>query len=212
MFCFSGGLMRLLANRGFEGKAILIVRSLNHWAKGIKFSSSFISRGFPDYPAHRNTHLLLHMTTQKSLVRLLHLEDNPRAAQLVQERLEADHLACEITHVKSRAQFESIISKRNFDLVLCDYNLPDYDGFAAMRRVRRAQPEVPVIFISGAMGDDPSEQCRSHGAGYVRKYELETLVPAMKRALRPSGEKRREVVRRRPILSHLSLEPCAVAA
>jgi CheY-like chemotaxis protein len=152
------------------------------------------------------------MTTPKPLVRLLHLEDNPRAAQLVRNRLEADHLACEVTHVKSRAQFESIVSKRNFDLVLCDYNLPDYDGFAAMRRVRRAQPEVPVIFISGAMGDDPSAQCRSHGAGYVLKYQLETLVPALKRALRTVGEKRREVVRKRPVLSHHGHEPCAVAA
>jgi CheY-like chemotaxis protein len=158
------------------------------------------------------------MTTPKSLVRVLHLEDNPRAAELVRDRLEADHLACEITHVKSQYQFEAAIAKRDFDLVLCDYNLADYDGLTAMERARRSQPDVPVIFISGAMGDNPTQECQRMGAAdCVLKYRLEQLTPSVKRALRGPWAKRKQgeveqpkMRKRYMVASHH--EPCAAAA
>jgi CheY-like chemotaxis protein len=158
------------------------------------------------------------MTPSKSLLRVLHLEDNPRAAELVRERLAEDQLACEITHVKSQFQFEAAISKKDFDLILCDYNLPDYDGLTAITRARNVQPEVPVIFISGAMGDDPSQECQRMGAAdCIFKYRLESLTPSVKRALRGPWVKQRQgevaqtKTRKRYLVTNHH-EPCAAAA
>lgn len=156
------------------------------------------------------------MTPSTTLVRLLHLEDNPRAAQIIREQIEANGLACEISHVTSQAQFERAVAKRSFDLVLCDYNIPCYDPFTAMDEVHRTQPDVPVIFISGAMGDDPTGKCLQEGAAdYVLKYRLERLVPSMQRALRnAAGQRTRreamDAARKRVSLPRR--EPCLMAA
>jgi CheY-like chemotaxis protein len=132
------------------------------------------------------------MNSPKSTVRLLHLEDNPRAAELVQERLASEGLACEILHVESPRQFEAAMARKQFDLVLCDYDIPSYDGSTAMKRARRSQPDVPVIFLSGAMGDDPTLKCLDMGAAdCLRKHRLDYLVPAMKRVLHVSAAERR---------------------
>jgi DNA-binding response OmpR family regulator len=135
------------------------------------------------------------MATPKALIRLLHLEDNPRAAQLVRDRLEADHMACEIMHVKSRSQFDSAIARRSFDMVLWDSNIPECDGVSAMKRARQTQPNLPVIFLSGAMGDSGAAECRNVPASdYVLKYRLENLAPAMKRFLRSAPERPKKQV------------------
>lgn len=160
------------------------------------------------------------MSNSKAPIRLLHLEDNPRAAQLVHEKLAAQGITCSIVHVEGRSQFESMVSKEQFDLVLCDYNLPHYDGFAAMRRVRRAQPEVPVIFMSGSMGDDPTDKIRSMGAAdYLLKYRLDRLVPAMKRALKGAAERRKQFSAEQNTVRKVRMTslphgeaPCAAAA
>lgn len=156
------------------------------------------------------------MHSSKSLVRLLHLEDNPRAAQMIEEQLRSDGLVCEITHVEGQGQFEAAVLRNEFDLVLCDYNIPDYDGFTAMSEAHRVQPGVPVIFISGAMGDDQAPKTRKMGAaGYCLKYQLEELVPTVKRALRAATEPLRrqalEPVARRQRLSSVH-SPSAAAA
>jgi phosphoserine phosphatase RsbU/P len=156
------------------------------------------------------------MHTSKSPVRLLHLEDNPRAAQLVQEQLRSDGLECHITHVEGQSQFEAAVLRNEFDLVLCDYNIPSYDGFSAISEAHRAQPDVPVIFISGAMGDEQALKTRSMGAaGYLLKYHLEELAPTVKRALRAAAEPQRrqaqETVARKQRLSPTHA-PSAAAA
>ncbi|OAI58018.1 hypothetical protein AYO49_01550 [Verrucomicrobiaceae bacterium SCGC AG-212-N21] len=138
------------------------------------------------------------MATPRALIRLLHLEDNPRAAQLVRDRLEADHVPCEIFHVKNQAQFASAVAKRNFDMVLWDQNLPGCDGVSAIKHARKAQPNLPVIFLSGAMGDGGAAECRAlNGAGYVRKYRLQDLAPAMKAFL---GRTERAVAKRAEVV------------
>jgi CheY-like chemotaxis protein len=100
--------------------------------------------------------------------------------------------------------------------MLCDYNIPSYDGSSVMKQAQRAQPDVPVIFISGAMGDDPKPACLKIGAAdCVLKYRLEQLAPAVKRALQSAAGRRLKVDRAtstprcRPFMTHV---PSAVAA
>ena len=88
----------------------------------------------------------------KPPLRILHLEDNARDAELIRDRLEAEGLDCEITLVNGRQAFESALEQTAFDLILCDYKLPDYDGGAALVRAQAKQPGVPVIIVSASGG------------------------------------------------------------
>ena len=68
----------------------------------------------------------------KSLIRVLHLEDNPNDAEMIQVKLELGGLACDIVVVNGKQGFESALARESFDIILCDHNLPDYDGRSAL--------------------------------------------------------------------------------
>src|ERR1019366_3863012 len=76
--------------------------------------------------------------------------------------------------------------------ILSDYNLPNYDGMAALALARAEQPEVPFILISGTLGEEQAVGCMLRGAtDYLLKQRLDRLVPAVLRALAEAEERRK---------------------
>ncbi len=119
-----------------------------------------------------------------SLIHILHLEDDPADAELVQARLEAADLTCRITCVQTRAEFDKALRQGGYDIILADFQLPMYDGISALRLAQELRPDVPFIFVSGTMGEDAAIAGLTEGAtDYVLKQKLSRLTPAIKRAL-----------------------------
>ncbi len=57
-----------------------------------------------------------------------------------------------------------------FDLALLDLQLPDANGFEALRTLRRERPECPVVVLSGDLDGQTILQCLEMGAaGYIPK-------------------------------------------
>jgi PAS domain S-box-containing protein len=131
------------------------------------------------------------MPAAKPRIQILHLEDNPIDAELIHELLAVDGLASDFMRVAGRKDFEAALSAGTFDAVLADYNVPDYDGKAALKFAKQQQPAVPVIVISGSLGDEAAVQCLKQGAtDYLLKDRLDRLGPALRRALREAAEER----------------------
>jgi PAS domain S-box-containing protein len=125
-------------------------------------------------------------------VRLLHLEDNPRDASLLRDKLEAGGVPCELVHVRDESEFAAALRGDTFDLILTDFSLPAYDGLSALKLARQLQPDTPVIVISGTIGEDEAVQCLHAGArDYLLKARLERLIPAVNRSLQEADELRR---------------------
>ncbi len=128
----------------------------------------------------------------ESLIHILHLEDDPADAELVQAMLESAGLTCQITRVQVRDEFAAALRQGEYDVILTDYRLPMYDGISALRLAQELCPDVPFIFVSGTMGEDAAIEGLTQGAtDYVLKQKLSRLAPAVKRALR-DAENRRE--------------------
>lgn len=128
----------------------------------------------------------------KSHIRVLHLEDSPLDAELIREKLESAGLACDIVLVSGKEAFEAALTQQAFDLILCDYNLPDYDGLSALWLAREKQPDAPVIVISGILGEEEAVECVKKGAtDYVLKQRPHRLVSSVKRALMEAREHRK---------------------
>lgn len=128
------------------------------------------------------------------LIRLLHLEDDPLDAELIQHKLETGGLSCAITWANSKQTFESALNEGTFDIVLTDFNLPDYDGMSALQYVREHRPDLPVIVISGRLGEEEAVECLKAGAtDYVLKQRMQRLCAAVRRAL---IEKAEQITRR----------------
>jgi CheY-like chemotaxis protein len=84
-------------------------------------------------------------------IHVLQLEDNPRDAEIIRDRLDVAAVSCDIVLTNSKASFEAALTREPFDLIISDYNLPDYDGVAALKQAQAEQPDVPVIVISGTV-------------------------------------------------------------
>src|SRR5260221_9658362 len=125
----------------------------------------------------------------KPLLRVLYLEDDPRDAELVQETLAADGIECAMTRVETEADFISTLEKGSTDLVFADYTLPSFDGLSALEIVQKNWPQVPLIFVSGTLGEELAIEALKNGAtDYVFKTGLSRLAPSVQRALREAGE------------------------
>src|ERR1700737_2520951 len=126
----------------------------------------------------------------KSPLRILQLEDDPRDAELVQEKLAGDGNACEVTRVETAADFIASLERGAFDLILADSSLPAFDGVSALKLAQQNCPDVPFIFVAGTLGEDVAIEALKIGAtDYVSKTGLSRLLSSVKRALREAYER-----------------------
>jgi signal transduction histidine kinase len=125
-----------------------------------------------------------------SQLRILHLEDDPRDAELVQVMLETEGFSCHVTRVETQVDFCASLERHGFNLILADYTLPAFDGISALKLAAQKRPEVPFIFVSGTLGEEVAIEALTIGAtDYVLKTRLSRLVPSVIRALREATER-----------------------
>jgi len=126
----------------------------------------------------------------KTPIRILHLEDDLNDAALIQSTLEDEGIACATTCVQTRADFVAALEKGGVDLVLSDFSLPAFDGLSAVEMVRTRWPDLPVILVSGSLGEERAiDSLKSGATDYVLKARLSRLVPAVRRAMNEVRER-----------------------
>src|SRR4026209_2180935 len=120
----------------------------------------------------------------KSPLRLLHLEDNRRDAFLIRETVRAELPDLDLVVVETRVEYEGRLEEGGFDLILCDFSLPSFDGFSAFALAQERCPAIPFIFLSGAIGEEVAVKALKMGVtDIVSKDHLARLLPALHRAL-----------------------------
>src|SRR5450756_3172618 len=90
----------------------------------------------------------------KSPLHILHLEDDPNDAALVQSTLAAEGIACVTTCVQNHDDFVAALEHGGIDLILSDFTLPAFDGLSAAAIVRTQWPAIPLILVSGTLGEE----------------------------------------------------------
>ena len=68
------------------------------------------------------------------------------------------------------------------DLILADYNLPDFTGLDALMHVKENKPFVPFVFVTGGLRDDDpvASTVLKLADGYVLKNDLLSLHQSLK--------------------------------
>jgi two-component system cell cycle sensor histidine kinase/response regulator CckA len=126
----------------------------------------------------------------KSPLHILHLEDNPDDAALIQSTLKAEGIACAITRVQSRQDYVAALECGGIDLILSDFSLPAFDGLSAIEIARARWPDLPVILVSGTLGEELAiDSLKSGATDYVLKERLARLAPAVRRAMQEVVER-----------------------
>ncbi len=123
------------------------------------------------------------------LLKILLLEDSVPDAELVERELRKTRIPFTLKRVETREDFIQSIEAFKPNLILLDYKLPAFDGLSALAIARKIRPDIPVIFVSGVIGEDVAIETLKKGArDYVLKDKLTRLTPAIERALRESEE------------------------
>jgi signal transduction histidine kinase/PAS domain-containing protein len=119
-------------------------------------------------------------------VNVLLVEDNPDDAFLLERHLRRNGVAFAINRVETAEEMRAALSGAHPpDVVLADYNLPQFSGPAALKILRRTGMDIPFIMMSGALSEETAvESMRAGAQDYVTKQNLARLVPAIERELK----------------------------
>jgi len=121
---------------------------------------------------------------KKGLLRVLLAEDVAADAELCVAALEKAGFSVS-ADVCSRAEdFEQLIGAKDYDVILADYNLRDWTSVQAIEIAQRLGKKIPVIVVTGILGDEKAVECIHHGAAdFVLKDRLSRLPLAVSRAI-----------------------------
>jgi PAS domain S-box-containing protein len=123
-------------------------------------------------------------------LRALIVEDNPLDAELIVRELRRAGFAPDWQRVDDEARYRAALS-HELDVILCDYQLPSFDGLAALRILRELELDVSFLLISGSLGEDAAVAAMREGAhDFLLKDRLGRLGTAVGQALEQSRLRR----------------------
>lgn len=122
---------------------------------------------------------------------VLLIEDNPGDAGLVRARLaEARNVRFTLRHESRLAAGLARLQTERADVVLLDLSLPDSHGLDTVVQFKLAQPELPIVVLSGSTDEDLALAALKAGAqDYLMKGESDSRL--VQRAIRYAIERKR---------------------
>jgi signal transduction histidine kinase len=126
----------------------------------------------------------------KKEIHILMVEDEAADAELSRLALRRGGFHFTLVRVQTEEDFLRELADHRPDVILSDYSLPAFDGYAALRIAKEKCPEIPFIFVTGTMGEEVAIETLKNGAtDYVLKTRLTRLAPSVHRALREAQER-----------------------
>ncbi len=117
-------------------------------------------------------------------LRVLMVEDEPADVELVLRALRAGFETTEDI-AQTGKEFTALVRKNLYDVILADYKLPNWNGMESVEVLRQEGLDIPVILVSGALGEQTAVECIKQGAAdYVLKDHLARLPELVRRAMR----------------------------
>jgi len=123
------------------------------------------------------------------------IEDVDEDAELVLRFVKKYSPDVEYERVQTGAELQQALLKQKWDLILSDYRLPTFSGPEAIKLVKETKSDVPLILVSGTIGEEIAVEAVKMGAiDYVLKSNLGRLPTSIEHAIREKkaeGENRK---------------------
>ncbi len=143
---------------------------------------------------------------RKSL-RALMVEDSAEDARRLERELRRGGFELASERVETAEGLREALQRKAWQLVLCDFSLPRFNGREALALTRASGLDLPFIYVSGTLGEEVAVEAMKAGAhDYVMKGNLKRLLPAVERELREAEarrEQRRLVAEREQLMQQL---------
>ncbi len=117
-------------------------------------------------------------------INALLLEDYKSDAELIEHYLKGSFPKCNIQHVSSGKEFRRSIERYTPDIILSDFNLPNYSAEEAYTEAKKRFGEIPFILITGEISESQIVNMIHTGIDdYLMKSSLTRIGMAVGQAL-----------------------------
>jgi len=117
-------------------------------------------------------------------IKILIVEDMPIDAELIERELRRAGIVFTAQRVATKAAFLTALRDFAPEIVLSDYNLPQFSGPEALRLLKETGSAAPFILITGSLTEEVAVECMKDGAhDYILKTSLTRLPSALRSAL-----------------------------
>lgn len=117
-------------------------------------------------------------------LRVLLVEDSEDDALLLIRTLKKTGYEPEVERLQTAPEMTSALASRSWDIILCDYHMPAFSGVEAIDLLKQTNLDIPLIIVSGAIGEETALDCIHRGASdYIMKGNLARLGMAVQREL-----------------------------
>ncbi|HYM05788.1 MAG TPA: ATP-binding protein [Terriglobales bacterium] len=125
------------------------------------------------------------LSAPRPQLRVLLVEDDPADRDLILRELQKGEFEIAADVAVTADDFRQRVSTNRPDVVLADYNLGQWRGTEALEILRQEGLDIPLILVSGALGDVTAVECIKQGVtDYVLKDSLARLWVALQGALK----------------------------
>lgn len=137
-------------------------------------------------------------------LRILLIEDSEDDAFLVVEDLRRHGFAPAPERVDTPSALSAALKKQDWDVIICDYSMPCFNGKEALDLVKDTGLDIPFISVSGTLGEERAVEMMKAGAhDYIMKDSLARLAATVEREM-AAASVRREKQRMQKAAAHLA--------
>jgi signal transduction histidine kinase len=140
----------------------------------------------------------------QSPLQIVLVEDSADDAMLLELQLRRDHLNFALRRCQTEGGLREAL-RHPTDIVLSDHSLPQFSGMAAIAVVREMCADIPVIIVSGAIGEESAVAAIRAGAvDYVIKDRLGRLGQAIRQSVSAARMRSNLHMKRRNLVTALA--------
>jgi sigma-B regulation protein RsbU (phosphoserine phosphatase) len=127
----------------------------------------------------------------KPVLRVLIVEDSEFDAQMISSHVRKGGYEVVCERVETSDGMNRALREKPWDIILSDYNLPQFSAPEALKTLQSSELDLPFIIISGGIGEATAVAAMKAGAhDYLMKGNLNRLAPAIERELREAANRR----------------------
>jgi len=122
-------------------------------------------------------------------IRLLLVEDSEFDSELLLREFRKAGFNPVYCRVDNKTSLDEVLQEK-WDLAITDYQIPGFDGLSAVMTLQKVDPNLPVIMVSGRIGEETAVDIMRAGArDCVMKDNLQRLIPVVKRELKEAEQR-----------------------
>ena len=141
-------------------------------------------------------------------IKILHLEDFPEDAELVEFELHKGNLKFDKQVVDNKDDYEMMLRDFNPEIILSDHSLPSFDSFQALALLREKKIDIPFILVTATMSEEFAVDIMKQGASdYILKDRLQRLPSAVINSIEKHRLKKEQYAANERLLFHLENTP-----